>query len=46
LNEIKLFFGPSRQFKNIFLRALLLANKFKDKSTRRVFELKEEPIFL
>jgi len=29
LHEMRLFFGPSRQFKKIFLRALLLSNQYK-----------------
>ena len=29
LHEMRLFFGPSRQFKKIFLRALLLSNQHK-----------------
>ena len=46
--DIKLFFGPSRQFKQIFCRALLMSTNYimvkKDK-TRTCFNLESEPIF-
>jgi len=52
LSEIKLFFGPSRQFKKIFIQAMLISNKYKTKAVgvdgkpkQAVFQLDEEPIF-
>ena len=49
---MKLFFGPSRQFKRIFIRALLLSNnmiqekiKEGDNTIYEVFSLDQEPIF-
>ena len=31
MDELEIFFGPSRQFKNIFKRALLTSVKFKER---------------
>lgn len=52
VKDMRLFFGPSRQFRRIFIRALLLSNnmieeKHKDaeKTIYEVFSLDQEPIF-
>lgn len=48
MDELEVFFGPSRQFKNIFKRALLTSVKFKQPhgdSEMQIFNLDQEPIF-
>ncbi len=52
---MSIFFGPSKQFKPIFIRALLLCNKYTEsimvkegdevKPKKRAFEIDQEPIF-
>lgn len=47
LDELNYFFGPSRQFKNIFKRALLMSVKYREvkKDGKAAFRLTHEPIF-
>lgn len=45
LDDLNYFFGPSRQFKNIFKRALLMSVKYRENKDKAAFKLTEEPIF-